>query len=761
MSKNMYVLSLVILVALTSAAVLWRFPDYFEYGNSRVIEPWGDGYQAYHAYLYHIKNDTTYSHYAGMNYPFGDHVIPGNCQPLLSNAVKFLGLEHYALGIMHFSMLVSILLAAVFLWLIFMRLGLPGWVSVAAAIGIAFLSPQIHRMSTHYGLAHPEVVPVVFYLLLRWEEREDWRWALGLGLSIFIFAQIHFYFFAIMAFTITGYMGIRWLWRRDWKRLLRYALHYGLAVLLPFVFFSWWMNAGDPVNDRSGLPWGFFNYRAYPGGLLYSPFEPHWKWLGEHMLKLRHFDFEARNYIGLTAIAGLVLLVVALAKRRFDTVMPAEQPVDRRQWMIYTLVASAAILIFAFGVPFIIPGLEGLLNHTGPIRQFRSIGRFAWVFYYAVNIAAITAIYRVWGKKPLMMALPLAVLLFEAHAFAWDKDLRLDPIEEYEPGKRFTDLKEVNFAAYQSILPIPYFNLGSDQFWWDISGLVAQKSETISIQTGLPLSGSHLTRTSRSQTLKQLQLVTEPYRLPAILSDFPNKKPLLMAWDTIRHADFGQDFRHLLDGALLLYEKKEFRLYELPLESFQERINRKIASIQSSMSGDALSARDGWLLSDSTARFVYRSFDDKPSDHPYSGAGGFKGIMNELSTLYDGPLPGDSAQAYVFSAWMYIDGDLNTRSDMEIQLYNPTSGEVRQSARSQVKDKVKVFDTNGWALIEWPVRAEQPGSAIRWTFLNKDLGKNELLLDELLIRPAGLDVYKQLEKGVWWNDRYYTVDSRR
>ncbi len=769
-------IQLFLLTTFTAAFLCWRFPDFFQYGNSRVIEPWGDGYQAYHAFLYHVQHDSTYAHYEGMNYPYGDHVIPGNCQPILGNVLKLLGLGDYALGVMHFSMLVSILLCAVFLFLILARLGLPAWISIPAAIGITLLAPQIHRMSTHYGLAHPEVIPVVFYCLMRWEEDEDWRWAVALGVVNWIYPQIHFYFFAVIAFAITGYWGVRWIWRRDWKRLPKYALHYGIAVIIPFVYFNWTMNWGDPVTDRSALPWGFFNYRAYPGGLLTSPFEPHWKWLGEHALRIKTYDFEARNYIGLTAIAGLAVLFSTRVKRLFQPRSPATPdsripalPAGRlessnprilesstsAEWLKYTVLSATAILLFSFGIPFIIPGLEDWLNYTGPIRQFRSIGRFAWIFYYASNIIALAALYRYFGKRSWVMAFPLILLLSEAYWYNTDKDLRLDPIEDYEPGRRFTDIREINYADYQALLPIPYFNLGSDQFWWDISGLVAQKSETISIQTGLPLSGSHLTRTSRSQTLKQLQLVTEPYRLPAILADFPNQKPLLMAWDSIRHNQFGQDFLHLLDGAVLLYEKKEFRLYELPLESFRERLESRIAGIRTRMETDSLTARDGWLLSDSSAAFVFQSFDDKKSVHPYLGGGAFEGKMSDWNVLFEGPTPAGDQKDLVFSAWMFIDADLNARTDMEIQVFDPQSGEVRQSWRRQVRECVKVFDSNGWALIEWPVSPDQAGLSVRWVFQNTTLGDQPVYLDELLIRPAGLDLYKNPGTGVWHNNRHY------
>ena len=82
MKKWPYLLLLSVIMLLL---MWWRLPDYFTLGQQKFIEPWGDGYKAYHAIFYHVEHDSTYSHFEGMNYPYGEHVVPGACQPLLSN----------------------------------------------------------------------------------------------------------------------------------------------------------------------------------------------------------------------------------------------------------------------------------------------------------------------------------------------------------------------------------------------------------------------------------------------------------------------------------------------------------------------------------------------------------------------------------------------------------------------------------------------------------------------------------------------------
>ena len=75
--------------------------------------------------------------------------------------------------------------------------------------------------------------------------------------------------------------------------------------------------------------------------------------------------------------------------------------------------ASLAALLYSFGVPFIF-GLEWMVDLIGPVRQMRGIARFAWVFFYVMNIVTI---YWLWdwlknsGKKLFKVLIVVAALL--------------------------------------------------------------------------------------------------------------------------------------------------------------------------------------------------------------------------------------------------------------------------------------------------------------------------------------------------------------
>lgn len=763
--RNERILWVSILLIFSFLCIWFRFPDYFRTPNSKVIEPWGDGYKTYMAFIYHVKYDHTYSHLEAMNYPYGEHVVPGDAQPGLSNAVKFISqnivdISSYYRGILHFSMLTSLLLCSLFLYLIFQKLKVAPWYAIPIAIALTFMAPQTERMAAHFGLAYPALLPIILYLLLRLEEHWHWKYSAWIAFVVWFFSSIHFYYFAILIFTITGYFFFSLMQKRDWHNWKRYALHYGIQVIIPLIFFVIWIFLSDPVTDRPDKPWGYFAHRARWEGVFLSMSEPLYQWVHLHWVKIREVNSESHAYVGLVAfVASLIFLI-----RWLKTLLkkpPYRFESEHRTWVNASFYMGVAILLFSFGLPFTIPGLEKLLDYTGPLQQFRSIGRFAWVFYYVINIMVFAGLYH-WGMRgarwrTAFIGFAAAVLIYESGTFTNKLDLGLDDVEEDAPGKNYNEVPNLNFKDYQGILPVPYYNIGSDNFWWHQSGFIGQKTATLAIQTGLPTTGAMLTRTSISQTMNQLQLILEPYRRPKILDDFPNKKPLLLAWDSVRLKEYPGKYTRFPADLPLIYERGELRLYKLPLSTFETQIEQRKQLILSNLDSLKLQPTDEFLSTDGVKNFAYQSWDNQKAQQHYLGNGGFEGRAKERNMLFDNTIAAQQPGDYLISVWMFMGKDLYPRTKLDVVEYNPADGSEKQHTTWEIKDLVQTFDNNGWGLIELQQSLQSPQNKLRLTVFNEELGKAPLFFDELLIRPIDTHLYRKTENMIWYDNRWWKL----
>ena len=518
----------------------------------------------------------------------------------------------------------------------------------------------------------------------------------------------------------------------------------------------------DPVDDRCSMPWGFLHYNTSFQETFSSLTQPHFRWMDENLIRFRRTDFEKQNYIGLVAGSFLIFLLINWLRKGFRS-SPLSNLPQSSDFLTKLLIATLLIYIFSLGIPFIIPHLDALLLYTGPLKQFRSIGRFAWLFYFGINIITLTGIFYlsknlVW--KNAMILSTILLLYFEAYHFSNARNVDLDPIREWQSSNYFQAKSGLDFDQFQAILPIPYYNIGSDHFWekpYNI-GFSLQKSLILSNETGLPVTAAMLTRTSLSQTINQIQLVRTPYRIPKIFEDYPNDKPLLLAMDKTRFEEHKALNPHFENAGELLFEDGELQLYKLPLSSFEERIEAKKNAILKTIQSDSLVAKNNFLVADSSMYWVYHSFDESPVEKKYFGEAGLSQALTKPITLYDNsvdPLPTNTPLE--FSIWMYINEDLVPRSQFVFSEWDAQNHSLLQSRTEDVHRLIQVFDNNGWAMVELDFQRTQPDSRLEFKLQNPLIKQKEIQLDELLIRPAEADIYTQTDEYIWKNNLHFKL----
>src|SRR5258705_11517316 len=113
----------------------------------------------------HVRNDTDYTNFRNMNYPYGQmHIFTGG-QTLFAQAIKFFAtfspwFVTHSIGIINLIMILSYAGCSFFLCLILQKLRLPFLFVILGSVGITMLSPQIFRMQ-----GHPELCYAVFFPL--------------------------------------------------------------------------------------------------------------------------------------------------------------------------------------------------------------------------------------------------------------------------------------------------------------------------------------------------------------------------------------------------------------------------------------------------------------------------------------------------------------------------------------------------------------------------------------------------------------------
>lgn len=752
------------------AGILLKFSAYLHFPPGKVIEPYGDGFKAYMSPAYHALYDSSLTHFQGMNYPYGDNLVFADPQPLLANTLQIFqnsgsGLLQATITWTHLLMLLSILACACLLFMLFHRLGLPVWYAALAAPLLTFLSPMLARIGFHYGLAQPAAIPAVLLLLLLYQERPRWLTSLGIAATVLFFSLFHFQYFGILILGISAYFFVDFLCNPKRERLLRLVAHYTLQALLPFALLSLWLNSGPTIQDRASKPFGFLHYRSHLSGTFASPDQPHLQYLLKLTEGAGNLDIEARNYIGLIATLGFFVVAV-LSLRRSKKRLLGEVPGNAAAGPFAVRIFWSGVLLYVFstGFPFTLPGWEPFTDYLGPLRQFRALGRFSWFFFFTTNIVVLAWIGRNFAKSIWLLIMCLGILGTEAFFFLRSKDLQLDSVAGFQPEGALLAQTGINPDDFQAILPIPYFHIGSDNFWLEPEGFVQQNAMVLSLQSGLPLCAVMMSRTSIGQTYRQLQLVGEPYRDPIILQDYPNTKPLLMLVDEERFrltAPRWDHFSSAATGVRFLKDLGRLKVYTVPLSFFKASADRQREIVATETASLSLYPAGNLLVPDSTPSSVLRTWDARPSTLSYLGQGGFSGNIRRQNTVFDSSLPNQKGNGrYKLSVWIYLNDDMRGTTTCSLREYDPKTGAVFSLQQVPVGQYAKVFDSNGWALIEIPFQTQSARSRIHISFQNTE-AKGTLYLDELLLQPEQVPVFRKIPGGWWKNNRFYPDPEAR
>lgn len=479
----------------------------------------GDGIKNYYTYAYYIQQPDSIE-FTGLNHPYGEHFLYTDCTPALALTVKtiakiFPGIQHYSIGILNGFLLFSFVLSAFFLVKTFLIFRLDPLPAVIASIGIAFLSPQVFRLSGHLALAFNAFIPYTLYFLLSWKINKQYKAAIWLLLGNLIFFYIHAYLGMITVlfqFVVAGFVFLNKTTRKESWQLFA-------AALLPLIIFRVLLLVTDSHEFRTTNPYGFFNYLSNITAVIFPPIGIYN--FGLTLPNLQQ-NWEGWAYIGLAAEIG-VLSTLYFGRTQIQLFF------KQNFFLTSLVVASTIVLLFSFGIPFTL-GLEKLVDAFPIIKNFRGVGRFSWVFYYTINVFAVVLIWKILPKfKTAAIVLFGCLALFEGSKYHTDQAEATKKTQNYfisPPEYVAYAQNEFNANEFQAILPLPFYYIGSENFGKSGTEATYEASMLLSYHLKLPIIGSYLTRTGIQESKNSMQLFGLKPNEKVIFNQL-NKKPIL------------------------------------------------------------------------------------------------------------------------------------------------------------------------------------------------------------------------------------------
>ena len=744
------VLSLVVLFLIVGAGPLTN-------SSTNFTSSGGDALKDFYNTYYHVKYDTSLVRNNSMNYPYGEHYTYTGAQLYVSAPLQFLkrmfGVDCSSSVLFLINMLIwiSILLGSVFLYLIFRELRVPMLLSVAGAVAITYLSPQIDRVTAHLTLSYVFIVPCAIYLFLRWFKTRQWRYTVFIAMLTFVAGLVHPYyvfFIAVIWLFVCGY--VFFYGDSDKTARRRVVIHALLQFVIPFLLFTLLTRIGDDAADRTAIPWGFHTYRGRLRGLLTPVGRSYWS---------SNIEWESWTFIGYVAFVVLVLGIVAAIKKAIGRKWRQMLQVTDDTYLSIVFWAAFVLMIFSLGFPLdMLP--QYCFNYIGPLSQLRAVGRFLWLMYYVLNIIAIYVVAKtIESFKPntkiIAMCAVVVLYCFDIYLFTVNNKYEhsnplLTDYNNELPENNWVG--QIDVEQYQSILPLPMYSIGTEHIWLDHKAGMYEKSLYASMKTGLPLHSLYASRSRIHQAYKNIAFRQEPFLPFEVIDDMDSKRAVLVIAPSDL-SDLNENEQRIIACSDSLFSENGIGFYSIMPSRLQQMQKDFSAEKKSEYLQKRLYERmENVYCNDTTAAFLIETWDNQSAKTVFQGDGAMVCNVNKWSTVYEGKNPTETSGtleiSFVISDYM---SDLVGRTTVEVIVKDKVGRSKNYIYTDLFRCMQNIF--YGWGKIVIPIQDMEPDDNISIKLRNKMLPPSrKLYLDNLIIRPIGIDVIVENDERITMNN---------
>lgn len=733
-----------------------------------------DGMKNYFSTLYYIAYDSG-THFTGMNYPFGDNMLYADNMPLFSYVVKGLttwlpGLKPYTLGMMHLFLFSSVPLSAYFIFKILKHFRTGTVYAIIAALFIAIASPQLNKLTAHFGMGLVFYCPAVIYYLIQFLDTRKIKYLIAIFCVAAFVTFIHFYNVAIISVFI-GFTAIAYFITHK-KEALKQRLKVPLTLLflaaLNLVPALAYLKLTDAVKDRPNYPWGVLSMETVPNDLLVNatPLGYAFQFAAGKATDIGATDGKA--YIGLVSI--LVLLIMAgiwiynkLRKRNSPVV--SAQPIPGFDLWLW---AAFFQLMFAMATP-LHWAKDFFADHVSLFRQFRTIGRFVWPFYYLFMIYCALFVYHYYkvllakGKSILAQSMiTVVVLIWGVQATGYIKiwhnlsagaryhyDITFD--SNAPDWKDWLAQKGYKTSDFQAVLGLPYFNTNASEKIWimDVNEIfnIAPFGK-YALQTNTPLINNMLARTSWSQTFEAVQLIDGPLNEKKIINRY-NEKNIIVLLD--KTTPLKDKEREWIEQATFIGDRDEniavYTINPKALQKQDQEYRRQLTDRVLQMNEQM-----GLLNSTDTGFYYVNNFEDHNDKKGFGDKGMFVPKIANAAPVDSIEIPEQGrGKDYNISIWAQCNMNDYRTPYFEIYQYDK---DHRQIAFDDFTAKQSTNVQENWFLAEKHFTINTHTSYIKILAYSAGKKISYLGLDHLLIRPGNsIFYYKSMYRSVLLNNR--------
>lgn len=494
--------------------LIWALPSKIWHLNTAFLCTHFDGVKNYFTYLSYLKNDSGFL-FSGMAYPNYEVISFTDNQPLLAliiNGLNAIGIpvESVALGIFNILLLVAFPISVGFVFLIIRHFGLQKVWAFFIALSIILLAPQNDRLFGHFALSYAFVIPILWYLEIKMQNNiASWRYPFIAVLFLFSMGLMHVYYLAIGLFFYLFILAARLLAQENRIDFLRKGNYkYLLMAFLPIILFKILLAFVDGKSDRVQFPYGFLNYRATYRSIFFNGDSP-LDFIYPSFLQFGKFESEGHAYLGFFAlIFTLFYLYKVFRKWRTMQVFNTDTiNILHTSSYIPYIIASLFTLVLATAFPIYMQPLDAYVEYIPILPQFRSVGRFAWIFYYFFSVFAFLYFYQLYYHHEARfqkLILPI-VLVFSLFEGVWMLKVKMAKVNSATTDQTFLNKNSslnklsLNKDNFQSIIAFPFYTIGDEKEGYSGSDESILHSMSLSYHSGIPLTNYMMSRTSVSE----------------------------------------------------------------------------------------------------------------------------------------------------------------------------------------------------------------------------------------------------------------------